>query len=172
MSYLVRKRSKKEEGFTLIELVIVIAIIGILMAIAIPNYMKARQAAAVSATKANLRNLATALELYMAEEGLNTYPPAKTTGTVKGINDALKDYFNGPAPTNPAGKNYVYAPKTSSGGAASSTDPAASFLIGDPDNYGTSTAAVYYQVGPGGSIQELPASGATGGEEIKWSTEG
>ena len=137
MSYLVRKRSKKEEGFTLIELVIVIAIIGILMAIAIPNYMKARQAAAVSATKANLRNLATALELYMAANNKSIYPD---TTEVTGANSVLKPYLPGGAPKNPGGGKYVYS------------TTGTSFTIGDDYAY---DGTHYYQVGPGGSIQEV-----------------
>ena len=141
MSYLVRKRNKREEGFTLIELVIVIAIIGILMAIAIPNYMRAREAAAASATQANLRNLATALELFMAENNLSTYPPV--TGVAEDINAALDPYFDGPAPTPPAGGNYQYAPVTPTDGTTNS-----SFLIWDPNVY----AGKGYSVGPGGNI--------------------
>ncbi len=167
MSYLVRKSKKREEGFTLIELIIVIAIIGILMAIAIPNYMTAREAAAATATKANLRNLATALELYMAEKG--AYPPATTeteTGEeVKDINGALEGYFNGPAPTPPKAtgdnKYYLYDTDVTVG----ETD--LDFLIWDPNEYTVGGEDVIYGVGPGGNILEVP-SGTTGGEPINF----
>jgi len=144
MSHYIRKR--REEGFTLIELVVVMAIMAILMVIAIPSYMTARQSATISASKSNLRNLAMALRLYMAENNLNVYPVAYT------INTLLPPYVSGGAPKNPAGKNYVY----------SQVDGGASFLIGDPDNYGGD----YYAVGPAGSIQIL--TDPVNGIDITW----
>ncbi|KUJ96215.1 MAG: Prepilin-type N-terminal cleavage/methylation domain-containing protein [Desulfonauticus sp. 38_4375] len=57
----------KEKGFTLVELLIVIAIIGILAAIAIPQYSKYRQRAFNSAALSDLRNFKTSMEAYYAD---------------------------------------------------------------------------------------------------------
>lgn len=59
----------KKKGFTLIELMIVVAIIGILAAIAIPNFLKFQAKARQSEAKSNLASIATAQISYMAEAG-------------------------------------------------------------------------------------------------------
>ena len=64
-------RSEHEGGFTLIELLVVIIIIGILLAIAIPSYLKFRDRANESAAKANVRSAIPAVEAYYADN--NTY---------------------------------------------------------------------------------------------------
>jgi type IV pilus assembly protein PilA len=56
-----------KEGFTLIELMIVIAIIGILAAIAIPQFSAYRKRAYNSAAESDVRNLATAQEAYYVD---------------------------------------------------------------------------------------------------------
>ncbi len=61
------------QGFTLIEILIVVAIIAILSAIAIPNYLAAQTRSKVSRARAELSTLATALESYNVDN--NTYPP-------------------------------------------------------------------------------------------------
>ena len=67
-------RSRSEGGFTLIELLVVIIIIGILLAIAIPSYMKFRDRANKSAAQANVRSSIPAIEAYFADN--NSYAGA------------------------------------------------------------------------------------------------
>ena len=60
-------------AFTLIELLIVVAIIAILAAIAVPNFLEAQTRAKVSRVKSDMRSTATAMEVYFIDS--NRYPP-------------------------------------------------------------------------------------------------
>lgn len=68
---------RNERGFTLIELMVVILIIGILVAIAVPVFNAARESAYKSTCQANLRTIDGAVETYKASTG-NAYPQTDT----------------------------------------------------------------------------------------------
>ncbi len=98
-----RRLRRDQRGFTLIELLIVIAIIAILAAILIPNFLRARRQSLVSATKGNLKNIATALESYFVDS--NAYPTALTT---------LQPNYVRAVPPLPVGGAYGYDTATGS----------------------------------------------------------
>lgn len=85
---------KNRKGFTLIELMIVIAIIGILAAMAIPNFKRAREQAREKACYSNIRVLLGAIEMYNMDHStmLDTADQTKLTGT----NGYLKAAVNCP----------------------------------------------------------------------------
>jgi prepilin-type N-terminal cleavage/methylation domain-containing protein len=82
---LTKLTKKNEEGFTLIELMIVIAIIGILAAIAIPQFSAYRTRSFNSAAAADVRNAATAQEAYFVDN--QSY--CGTVGTLTGATYGL-----------------------------------------------------------------------------------
>ena len=67
-------RPRYSEDFTLIELMIVVALIGLLAAVAVPNFIAYRDRAQVAAAKTSMESVRAALATYSASDQVNVYP--------------------------------------------------------------------------------------------------
>lgn len=98
------KRSIRKKGFSLVELVIVVVIVGLLAAIAIPRFSRGAAGANESAVAGDLSVLRNAIEMYAAEHG-GTYP------AVGVLADSLTLYSDAAGNTNATkSATYQYGP--------------------------------------------------------------
>ncbi len=106
------KGHQRQRGFTLIELMVVLVIIGVLAALIIPNVLERADDARITAAKTDISNLSQALKLYKldnqiyptAEQGLQALVILPTVGTVP-MN--WKPYIE-KLPQDPWGHPYQY----------------------------------------------------------------
>lgn len=128
-----KQSSPTRAGFTLVELMIVVSIIGLLLAIAVPNFLEARERSRSKACVENLRQIDTAKQQYMLDKNILTYNDVTSSDPTLG---GLAPNYIRYVPACPIGGTYDTGTNT--------TDPTCSMAANNPAMYGQTGSYPHY----------------------------
>jgi general secretion pathway protein G len=111
MTYLSKKLAKNEKGFTLVEMIVVVIIIGLLAGIVLPQYIKQGEKATAKSAKIQIESFGVALDTFRLDVG--RYPNTQEGLQALTQRPGSLDRWDGPylkkeIPLDPWGKPYVY----------------------------------------------------------------
>jgi type IV pilus assembly protein PilA len=115
-----QRMAQEESGFTLVELLVVMLILGLLAAIAIPAFFNQRDKAKDASAKEAVRTAETAMETYATDHDGKYNNPTPTAADLRGIESTLND-ANLADPTGVTDKGYKVTVTSSTGNTFSIT---------------------------------------------------
>lgn len=144
------RRTAQQKGFTIVELLIVIVVIGILAALVLNTFTGVQQRARNSVRQTDVNALATQIEAYYNGDGNGTYPradefdttaeltalfPGVDTGVIEAPNDSTPPSLQATASTAP--DQYGYVALDSAGGSCDAGEDCAGFTLSYTEEGGT-----------------------------------
>ena len=133
-------RRERQQGFSLIELLIVVAVILIIAAIAIPNFVRSRMRANEGAAVSNLRNITTADVAYLVTYGIGYTATLSALGGNGIIVDSTAAGLIDEVLAAGIKTGYTYTPTARDGAGHVLTYT----LTADPNNFGTTGERYFY----------------------------
>lgn len=154
---------KNKSGFTLLELLIVIAVIGLLVSIALPALLRSRVNANEASVKANLQTFSTAAESFRATQNPLTYP-----ADMGSLTNALPAYLDSTwgTGTTATKSGYLLTYVTGTTSYALYAEPTQAGITGNNSFCVDATGVIWISATSTGAFTASPCSAGTGAATI------